>query len=77
MLKEKSESLCGYGSLAFLATSQSLGNLPQALTASGNSQLPTPSCRYKNEINLKVTAKACLLFVMPGNSDYLIYVFFL
>ncbi|KAF3320553.1 peroxisome biogenesis protein 1 isoform X1 [Carex littledalei] len=33
--KEKSKNLCGYGSLAFLATSQSLGNLPQALTASG------------------------------------------
>lgn len=37
--------------------------------------LPTPNCQYKNEINLKVTAKACLLFVMPGNSDYLIYAF--
>lgn len=35
MLKEKSENLCGYGSLAFLATAQSFGNLPQALTASG------------------------------------------
>jgi hypothetical protein len=59
MLKEKSESFCGYGSVAFLATAQSLGNLPQPLTASGK---PTPhfQCQHENGINLKVTTNACL-----------------
>jgi hypothetical protein len=58
MLKEKSKSLCGYGYVAFLATAQSLGNLPQPLTASGkptpNFQLPMPTQKWnKFEVHRK------------------------
>ncbi|KAJ3688752.1 hypothetical protein LUZ61_017916 [Rhynchospora tenuis] len=45
--KDKSGSRCGYGYVAFVATAQNLGNLPQALTSSGrfdfHVQLATPA----------------------------------
>ncbi|KAJ0975826.1 hypothetical protein J5N97_017791 [Dioscorea zingiberensis] len=51
---EKSLSSCGYGPIAFIASVQSLGNLPQALTSSGrfdfHVQLSSPTVLERGAI---------------------------